>query len=101
MPILFIDGSDDPELETWRGELLRAAAQSVSPAGAILDDDAIRDVLEKEMPGLLSMWGPVPDFEKIREKRLLNEVRERHRDRRWIRGDGSRRKAVPQRRPGR
>lgn len=60
MPILFIDSSNDPELDTWIGDLLRAAAQSASPAGVILTDDAIREVLEKEMPEFLRMWGPVP-----------------------------------------
>lgn len=39
MPILFIDSSEDPEFDTWRGDLLRAAAQcngaSLSTAEAI------------------------------------------------------------------
>ena len=50
MPILFIDSSADPELETWIGDLLRAAAQSVSLAGANLDDCAIRNVIAEKFP---------------------------------------------------
>jgi hypothetical protein len=97
MPIQFIDGSEDPEFETRRHGLLKAAAQSLSPAGTILTDDAIREVLEREKPEFYRIWGPVPDLDEVRAKRLLNEVRERHRDR--TRNSGMRRKAVS--RPGR
>jgi hypothetical protein len=101
MPLLFISGSDGPELDTWRGDLLRAAARSVSPADAILSRDTIANILADKFPGLLAMWGPIPDFEKIGAKRLLAEVRERHRSRHWTRNNGLRRKAVSRRRPAR
>jgi hypothetical protein len=64
MPIQLIDGSGDPELETWRGELLMAAAQSLSPDGATLDEYDVHRILEREKPEFLRVWGPVPKFNK-------------------------------------
>jgi hypothetical protein len=61
MPILSIDSSDIPEFETWRGELLKAAAQSVSPEGAVLNDDDVRRILERKMPAFYAAWGPLPE----------------------------------------
>jgi hypothetical protein len=63
MPILFIDSTGDPALETWIGGLFMAAALSVSPKGAGLNEDDVTRILQEEFPGLLRMWGPVRGIE--------------------------------------
>jgi len=71
MPILYIDSSDDPELETWMGNLLRAVAQSSSPAGTILTSDEIRETVAREDPGLLAIADEIKQkFDSEREALL-------------------------------
>jgi len=50
MPVLFIDNSNDPELETWLPLLQRAFVKIVGYPCALLERDKIRQVPEHATP---------------------------------------------------
>ena len=52
MPVLFIDSSADPELETWMPAVRRAAAQTVAPPCSNLSPAAVQLILESEIPSI-------------------------------------------------
>jgi hypothetical protein len=75
MPIQFIDGSGDPEFETWKGDLLMAAALSVIPKNATFHEEDISPILADKFPALLFMWSLAPEF-RAREEGMHDAAAE-------------------------